>query len=188
MNKAVISFLTKSLIGEDIPKYIVLEVGAADVNGSPREAVLPLAPKSYVGVDVVKRRGVDIVMDVCSLKFEDETFDLVIATELIEHVQDWKKAVTEMKRVLRVGGLLLASTRSKGFPFHPHPIDAWRFELDDFRRIFSDFEILVLESDPTPNQPGVFIKARRRDKTLVNLDAIQVSGVSERSFSRRTEK
>jgi hypothetical protein len=51
------------------------------------------------------------------------------------------------------------TTRSYGFPFHAFPYDFWRYEIEDLRRIFSDFEIIRLVRDH--ESPGVFLKARK---------------------------
>lgn len=45
--------------------------------------------------------------DVLDIPFEDESFDLVLATDIIEHVDDDEKAMSELKRILRPGGILL---------------------------------------------------------------------------------
>ncbi len=45
--------------------------------------------------------------DVCNLPFADDDFDLVMATDIIEHVDDDGRAIEEIKRVLRPGGHLL---------------------------------------------------------------------------------
>jgi SAM-dependent methyltransferase len=47
--------------------------------------------------------------DVCAIPFPDSSFDLVLATDIIEHVDDDQRAVAEMKRVLAPGGSLLIS-------------------------------------------------------------------------------
>jgi hypothetical protein len=64
-----------------------------------------------------------------------------------------------MKTVLRTGGTLLITTRSKGFGVHAYPYDFWRYEIDDMKRIFGDLDIQKLERDPT--RPGVFLKATK---------------------------
>jgi SAM-dependent methyltransferase len=81
---------------------------------------------------------------------------------MLEHVVEWKPVITQMKRVLKPGGVILITTRSQGFPFHEWPVDTWRFEVEDMKEIFSDFEIVTVEPDPF--EPGVFIKAIKPKK------------------------
>ena len=52
---------------------------------------------------------------------------------------------------------MIITTRSIGFSLHNYPCDYWRFGEDDFKFIFSDFEISVIKEDIS--QPGIFIKA-----------------------------
>jgi SAM-dependent methyltransferase len=42
--------------------------------------------------------------DITSLAFEDGSFDLIVSSEVLEHVPDLKSAFSEMRRVLRRGG------------------------------------------------------------------------------------
>jgi SAM-dependent methyltransferase len=44
------------------------------------------------------------VGDVCQIPFADASFDLVLATDIIEHVDDDVQALTELRRVLTPGG------------------------------------------------------------------------------------
>ncbi len=48
--------------------------------------------------------------DVAELPFEDDSFDLVVSFETLEHVPDAARAIAEFRRVLADGGLLIAST------------------------------------------------------------------------------
>lgn len=45
--------------------------------------------------------------DVCNMPFADNQFDLVLATDIIEHVDDDEKALREIERVLKPGGKCL---------------------------------------------------------------------------------
>jgi SAM-dependent methyltransferase len=45
--------------------------------------------------------------DVCALPFADGSFDLVLATDIIEHVDDDGRALAEIARVLAPGGAVL---------------------------------------------------------------------------------
>lgn len=160
-NNACLAFAAAALSEAEIRGRRVLEVGAQDVNGSVRRIVASRGPASYVGVDRVPGPGVDRVCGVERLveTFGAGAFDLVISTEMLEHVRDWRTAVRQMKDVLAPGGLLLLTTRAPGFPYHGYPEDFWRFEPDEIRRAFAGFEPIHLE--PDPSEPGVFLTARK---------------------------
>ena len=123
----VTDFVRERLGRTDIEGRSVLEVGSLDVNGSVRPDIESLKPASYLGVDIARGPRVDEICDVRHLvdRFGNESFDVVVSTELLEHVRDWKGAITNMKRVLRPGGILIVTTRSLGFPLHGYPWDYW---------------------------------------------------------------
>lgn len=54
------------------------------------------------------------------LDFPDNTFDIVFSHEVLEHVQDDKKAVSEAIRVLKPGGKFVIFTPNRGWPFEQH--------------------------------------------------------------------
>jgi SAM-dependent methyltransferase len=178
MHPSVMDFLRRELKYSEIAGMEILEVGSQDVNGSPREVIQTLNPGKYTGVDFTKGKGVDVVLDVSKLvlKFGQEAFDVVISTEMLEHAQDWRTAVDQMKDVLKVGGLLVVTTRSKGFPYHGYPHDYWRYRIEHFQQIFADMAITTLQSDPM--HPGVFLKALKGESTgSIDLGRIQVDPV-----------
>ncbi len=179
MHPSVMQFLRDSLTSEEIQGLEVLEVGSQDVNGSPREVIRGLNPKSYVGIDFQIAKGVDLVLDVKDLTshFGIERFDVVISTEMLEHAQDWREAIRQMKSVLRPGGILIVTTRGPGFPMHSYPHDYWRFTVEDFRKIFYDMIVVKLIPDPLPGHPGVLFKAISRGLQTVNLSEIKVASI-----------
>lgn len=177
MHESVMEFLRTDVLASEILGKQVLEVGSQDVNGSPRTVLLPHKPKEYLGIDFGPGKGVDRVMDVASLsvKLGIESYDVVISTEMLEHAQDWRTAVDEMKAVLRVGGLLIVTTRGPGFPYHGYPHDYWRYEIEHFQKIFADMEILKLVNDP--QHPGVLLKAKKVSQRQIDLSKIEVKKV-----------
>lgn len=188
-NIACLEFGRMQLSPADARGKAVLEVGARNVNGSLRSFVEGLAPSRYVGVDVEPGAGVDEICRAENVRgrFGEAAFDLLISTELIEHVRDWQRVLTNFKSVLRPNGVMLITTRSMGFPYHGYPHDYWRYEMSDMERIFADFEIDVLTADPS--EPGVFIKARKPPGyAAIDLSGIKlysmITGRRERAFSR----
>jgi SAM-dependent methyltransferase len=167
-NVDVVFFAMRSLRPEDVEGRRVLDVGSLDVNGSLRPLIESWRPAEYVGVDIARGPGVDVICSADALveHFGPARFDVVVSTELIEHIRDWKTAVANIKRVCAPRGWLLITTRSYGFRYHAYPHDYWRYEIDDMRRIFSDCEVLDLMSDP--RSPGVFMKARKPEPFVEN--------------------
>ncbi len=96
---------------EDAP---VLDVGTS--TGTNLRMLGELAFQRVVGLDrsdeairfcaekrlAIVRRG-----DVCALPFEDASFELVLATDILEHVADDGLALCEIARVLKPGGRML---------------------------------------------------------------------------------
>jgi SAM-dependent methyltransferase len=47
----------------------------------------------------------DVKADICQLPFEDHSFDMILCNHVLEHIPDDQKAMQELYRVLRPGGL-----------------------------------------------------------------------------------
>lgn len=183
MHDSVMKFLREHLSGVDVLGKTVLEVGARNVNGSAREVIEPMRPLRYIGIDAEAGPGVDVVLraeEICSIKAVEleprllTRFDLVVSTEMLEHCEDWRGAISCMKRHVGAEGVLIVTTRSPGFPRHEHPGDYWRFTVEDFVRIFADMNLVALQSDPKPGHPGVFLKARPKPGYSDAVDLIQI--------------
>lgn len=61
------------------------------------------------------------------LPFPEDTFDLILSNEVIEHVADDQLAIHEIVRVLRPGGRLVLFCPNRGYPFETHGV-YWRGE------------------------------------------------------------
>lgn len=95
------------------------------------------AAAEYVGVDVVPHPAADLVGRVEDLPIEDGSFDLVLCTQVLEHCDDPRRAVAELRRVLAPGGRVLASTHGVQV-YHPSPGDYWRWTHAGLRRLFEE--------------------------------------------------
>lgn len=107
----------------------VLECGSFDVNGSAR---IHFTDKgrfpSYLGIDMREGPGVDRVMNSQNMDFPDNSFDVIVDTERMEHDNRFWVTTKEQCRVARPGAHIIITTRSWGaFPPHDYPSDYWRF-------------------------------------------------------------
>ncbi len=66
----------------------------------PRLAFSEYRGAEHLGEVIGKTRNEDI----CQLTYKDESFDLVLSSDTLEHVPDFREALRETRRVLRPGG------------------------------------------------------------------------------------
>lgn len=101
-----------------------LNVGAGGTKLDPRIKNLDLRPGEHI----------DYVCDASAIPVPDDTFDLVISQETLEHVADPWKVMAEMHRVLKPGGKIYCQ-----LPFvigyHPGPTDFWRFSKEGIQQL-----------------------------------------------------
>ncbi|MBS1266581.1 MAG: hypothetical protein MAG795_00548 [Candidatus Woesearchaeota archaeon] len=77
--------------------------------------------KGWVNLDVKKRKGVDVVhnLEKYPYPFEDNKFNLILADNVLEHLDDTIGCMNELHRILKPGGKLILK-----FPYFQHP-NAW---------------------------------------------------------------
>jgi SAM-dependent methyltransferase len=116
-----------------------LDVGAQ--NG-PYAAFFP----HRIALDISRGSGVQILGDAQALPLASGAFDVVLCTEVLEHLPEPQQAIDEMFRVLKPGGTLLLTTRFL-FPIHDAPHDYFRFTKYGLRHLLRRFEILELKEE-----------------------------------------
>ena len=82
--------------------------------------------KEVVPVDAAPIPGVVVVDLTEPLPFEDASFDTILCTQVLEHVQNAELAMAEIARVLRPGGHALITVPFL-YPTHEMPYDFWRY-------------------------------------------------------------
>jgi SAM-dependent methyltransferase len=110
--------ICRDAVAEVAPRR-VLEVGpgrgeTAEWLARETGAELVAVDQSERMVELTRARGIDARLgDVQELPFEDESFDCVLAAWMLYHVADLDRGLSEIARVLRVGGRLVAATNSQ---------------------------------------------------------------------------
>jgi SAM-dependent methyltransferase len=112
----------------------VLDLGCGS---RPYETVLEAHSLSSVGLDVQRGPGIDVVASADHLPFGSGTYDVVLATEVIEHTSDVRVSAGEICRVLRPGGIALLSWPFM-HPLHELPRDYSRPTEFQVERAFWD--------------------------------------------------
>ncbi len=81
----------------------------------------------YVGADFPGNPLAEVVIDKRGvLPFEDSSVDVVLSSQVLEHVLDVQAYLNEARRVLKPEGTLLLSTHGNWI-YHPHPTDVRRW-------------------------------------------------------------
>lgn len=111
------------------PAAAILEIGCS---GGPLMQRLRAAGYTDVtGIDVsapvielAHARGVAnaSLMDGAALEFADARFDLVIASDVLEHIEDEGKALREWARVLKPGGQVLIFVPAHAYLWSEHDV------------------------------------------------------------------
>ena len=99
-----------------------------------------------VALDIQRGIGVQVIGDAQALGICDASFDVVLCTEVLEHLPEPQRAIDEMYRVLVPGGQLLLTTRFL-FPIHDSPHDYFRFTKYGLRHLLRRFDITELQEE-----------------------------------------
>jgi SAM-dependent methyltransferase len=119
---------------------------------------------SYVSADL-RRRDVDRRFDIQSIPFPDASFDLVLASYVLEYAADDRQAMAEIRRVLRPGGIAvlpfpvmqeetldLSARDARTGHMHDPGIDY----IDRLRELFARVDLYWSEDFPARHQLMTF--------------------------------
>ncbi|MEW8693840.1 MAG: class I SAM-dependent methyltransferase [Candidatus Thiodiazotropha sp.] len=157
----------------EMPQATLLEIGSRNVTGVVwRNVFRPSV--AYTGLDIHEGDNVDLVGDVHTLSSQLPAghFDAVFSVSLFEHLAMPWKAVIEINRIMKPGGLLYISTHPVRPP-HELPWDFWRFSNETFKTLLNDrtgFEILQSE-EGTPGR----ILSLSHDATTSGIHLVPVN-------------
>jgi SAM-dependent methyltransferase len=124
------------LDGQDLT---ILDVGG---RYQPYRPLFEQKTGRYIACDILRTELVDIVGSGESLPFADNTFDVVIATQVFEYISQPHKAAQQAYAVLKPGGCLMMSVASVAPRFGDD--ECWRFTPKGIREILSGFSQITI--------------------------------------------
>lgn len=142
---------------EEIPKdSVILDFGCGE---RPYCPLLKDKAKQYVGldIDVSPETNNSINFSIKEgerLPFKNDYFDVVISTQVLEHIKDLNFYVAELKRVLKKDGYMLI-TAAFSWDFHPYPRDYWRITKDGYNFLFDGFSEIRFDHDTNSLQTAI---------------------------------
>jgi len=128
-----IKIVFETLIREDLKEKYLLDAGCGTGWFSKKAVekgakVVSLDVGENVLNEVAKKVDSErIVGSIMELPFSDETFDIVVSSEVIEHTPNPRKSFEELARVLKKNGVLALTTPNK--VWHPSVVVANAFKL-----------------------------------------------------------
>lgn len=125
----------------------------------PYAAMMAPLVREHVGVDRAEglhgTGGVDLIGTAYSIPVEDGSFDAVLCTSVLEHLEEPEQALRECHRVLRAGGAALYTV-----PFiwhlHEEPRDFFRFSKYGLQHLFTKAGFRVVEVEAISGFWGTF--------------------------------
>lgn len=144
-------------IRANVTRFLARQAAQLDAAGLK---VLDVAPQDHAGArqcfvksqvvtaDIDKKSGADYIIDITSDNsglIPDDTFDVVVCTEVLEHTLEPFRAADEMFRILKAGGFLLVSTPFN-FRIHGPLPDCWRFTEHGIRALLAKFGSVAIDA------------------------------------------
>ena len=110
--------ITEKFLSE-IKTETVLDVGAGDTKYKDH-----ISCSNYISLDISGNE--DIIADASTLPFKKNSIDMIISTQVLEHVKNPFLVVKEFSRVLKVNGILFISVPTVMY-LHETPNDYFRY-------------------------------------------------------------
>lgn len=135
------------------PKKAIEGVGGKIINlGSGSQRIRP----DVVNLDIYHYNNVDIVGDIYHLPFQNDEIDAVIGDQILEHLNNLPKALQEMHRVLKDGGLIYIACPFVA-SYHASPDDYYRFTQNGLESIMAQHGFLKVKSGIRQGPTSAFL-------------------------------
>lgn len=138
-----------AFIKEQAEKHDALDVRVLDIAPQDHGGAREFFVKSEVlTADIDEKSNADYIVDILENNVEkipDESFDIIVCTEVIEHTLNPFLAIDEIQRMLKKGGYLFMSTPFN-FRIHGPLPDCWRFTEHGIRALLKNYDSVEIQS------------------------------------------
>lgn len=132
----------------------ILDVGSYDVNGTYKQ-FFNNEKYRYTGLDMVTGPNVDIAIKhpYQWTEIKNETYDVVISGQALQHAEFFWITVGEMARILKKGGLMTIIAPRGLYGVHRYPVDCYRFDTDGMIALarYCNLEVLHASTNLSPD-------------------------------------
>ena len=122
-------------------KLVLADYGCGN---KPYEPLITPYVARYVGIDLPENPIADIhISPEGKIALADGSLDVVLSTQVLEHVVNPTFYLSEAQRVLKKNGQLILSTHGY-WMFHPDPTDFWRWTSTGLQKVVTEagFEVV----------------------------------------------
>jgi SAM-dependent methyltransferase len=162
----------------------IYEFGSYRVPGQrhlpPLSSLFP--GREFVACDLRPGPGVDRIEDLHDLSLPDASIATALLFDTIEHVRDPWRALAELHRCLRPGGVLVMSS-VWFFPIHAYPDDYWRFTSSGFKVLLRDFHPIGVDMCGLRRMPHTVVGIASKGR--IDLEREQAMAASLAEWKRR---
>lgn len=103
-----------------------------------------------------KNNNIDVACDLTQkLPFDDETYDTVILSDVLEHLPNPENLFSEIYRILKIDGTLLLNTPFL-YGIHEAPHDYYRYTQFALKRLANISKFKIIKIETTGGSPEVF--------------------------------
>lgn len=109
----------------------------------------------------------DTIGDICHAPYPVDNFDLVILSETLEHIYDFKLALKECYRILKPQGHLIITTPWL-IDHHPTSFtpDYWRFSKQVYEKLMPELGFTIKDQFSSQYINGVLCQSQEKSKNL----------------------
>jgi SAM-dependent methyltransferase len=122
---------------------VIVDVGCGS---KPYISIFEPLNVKYIGVDLAENKLADLFIGPNNtIPLQDCYADLVLSTQVLEHIEEPLKYLSECRRILKTDGVLVLSTHGY-WSYHPSPEDYWRWTRSGLRTLFKEAHFEIIES------------------------------------------